>query len=253
MRNHFGSFISVFFFSTLALASSGAPVSAIEGAIEASLKEALISALSERYPDARIQLTSSPEFRNDSESSFDPQSFGDGNFSLDLSAIHSNGKALFSVSSLNRKDGSAVSREKLTGGVTFKALRQVWIPKRRIHPKEVLKQDDLVLREVDIASGQYAELSGILLSAGQEVEKLESRQTLLEGQPILSSGVQKVPDIRRGDAVRLKMLTGAIELNTPGVAQEPAYKGSSVRVITIKNKRDFVGTLRRDGVVEVAL
>jgi flagella basal body P-ring formation protein FlgA len=86
-----------------------------------------------------------------------------------------------------------------------------------------------------------------------ELMHLESRQTILQGQFITSSAVQRIPDIRRGDSVRIRMISGGLAVSTQGTAEEPGYINGKMRVMANKSKREFVGELSADGVVEVKL
>jgi flagella basal body P-ring formation protein FlgA len=137
--------------------------------------------------------------------------------------------------------------------VRFSALMPAWVAKRRILPGEKLSQDSFERKEIDVAQGMAREMRGLLLTTDLTQVALESRQTILEGQPALSNAVQQTPDIRRGDALRIRMLSGGVILSTAGTAEEPAYLQSPVRVITQKSKRQLVGKLVESGVVEVRL
>jgi flagella basal body P-ring formation protein FlgA len=104
-----------------------------------------------------------------------------------------------------------------------------------------------------VAAGQPFEYRGVILNKDVDVRGLESRQTILEGQFVTSTAVQRVPDVRRGDAVRIHLVSEGLSLVTTGAADEPGFLDGQVRVITSKSKRQLVGRLQRDSVVEVRL
>jgi flagella basal body P-ring formation protein FlgA len=145
-----------------------------------------------------------------------------------------------------RKEG----RERQAVAV-FSALFPAWIAKRRILPGERVSEADLTRSEIDLARGLARESRGLILDADAELGPLEARQTVLAGQWVTTSAVQRVPDLRRGELVRVRLISGGITLMTQASAVEAGYVGSSLRVLTQKTKRDLVGKLGGDGVVEV--
>ncbi len=147
----------------------------------------------------------------------------------------------------------AASGEVAEGWVRFSAWLSAPVAIRRILPGERLSSDLFSVREVDVSVGLNREYRGAILPAKTDFSTLEARQTVMEGTFPVSNGVRKIPDVRSGDAVRLHIVSGALVLSTQGTATEAAYLNSRVRVISAKNKREFVGELKSDGVVEVRL
>lgn len=137
--------------------------------------------------------------------------------------------------------------------VRFSAWMPAWVAKRRILPGEKLSVQAFDKKEIDVAQGMAREVRGLLLSPGARLSQLESRQTLLEGQPVLSSAVQQVPDVHRGEAVQIRMVSGGVTLSTGGTAEEAATLQGLVRVLTQRSKRVLTGKLMDGGVVEVRL
>ncbi len=137
--------------------------------------------------------------------------------------------------------------------ISFRALQSAYVAARRIRPGERLSQDVAQIREINVAQGLARELRNLALKSDTSIEQLESRQTFLEGQLITLQGVIRVPDVRRGDSVQLRLLSSGIVLNTMGIVQEPARIGESVRVLTRGTKREIVGRLTDANIAEVAL
>jgi len=145
------------------------------------------------------------------------------------------------------------ARDYAEGWVTFAAWVPARVAIRRIHPGEKLSPDLFAAQEVNIASGMPYEYRGVIFPRDARVDGLEVRQTVLEGQFLTTSAVQRVPDIRRGEPVKIHLKSGDLTLTTHGVAGEPAYISGQVRVMTGKTKRELIGQLRDGGVVEVSL
>ncbi len=197
----------------------------------------LIAQISARYPGARVELTSPMRIARGSVS--------DAISDVAYVADDGNGQVRF-----NATDSSGDVYE---GTVRFSAWIPAWVLKKRILPGERLSSQDVVKQEVNAAFGMAHELRGLILPTGDSIESIEARQTLIEGQFITTSAIQKVPDLKRGDSVRIRLLSGGITLTTQGSATEPGFIDQPVRVMTLKGKRDLVGKLGRDGTVEVSL
>jgi flagella basal body P-ring formation protein FlgA len=137
--------------------------------------------------------------------------------------------------------------------IRFSARISTFVAQRKIRPLEKLSADDFMLQSIDVAQGLAHEYRAMMLPPDAELSKFEARQTILQGQYPLSSGIQRIPDIKRGDTVRVTLLSGEIELSTSGIAQEPAYYDAPVRVLTQKTKKELMGKLLPNGSVEVRL
>jgi flagella basal body P-ring formation protein FlgA len=137
--------------------------------------------------------------------------------------------------------------------ISFRALQSAYLAARRIRPGERLSLDAAQIREVNVAQGLARELRNLLLKNDVTIDQLESRQTFLEGQLITLQGVNRVPDVRRGDTVQVRLTASGLTLNTVGIVQEPARIGESVRVLTRSTKREIVGRLTDGRIAEVAL
>jgi flagella basal body P-ring formation protein FlgA len=135
----------------------------------------------------------------------------------------------------------------------FRAMKATWIAKRRIRPSEALKREDFLMEEVDLTEPLIHEVRGLIISGKTELEPFESRVTILEGQFPITSGVQKIPAVKRGDLIKLLVKSGELELSVPGIVQEPSQIGGTLRVLTSSTKREMTGVLRDGKIVEVNL
>lgn len=137
--------------------------------------------------------------------------------------------------------------------IPFQVFKKAWIALRRIRPTEPLTVQDFQVEEVSLLEPMTREIQGLILSPDAGLERMEARNTILSGQFPLTSGVQKMPDARRGDVVTIKILSGDLVLTSSGQVQEPKRIGENVRVTTQKTKKELTGILQEGNVVEVTL
>ena len=149
--------------------------------------------------------------------------------------------------------GSDEALEQTELRVPFSAAVTAWVAKRRIQPGEALAPELFRMEDVNVALGLARDLRGAIVPATTSLGGLEARQTIIEGQFVVSTAVRKIPDIRRGDSVRLQIYSGGLAISTSGISEEPAYLDEQVRVMTAKTKRELTGRLRADRTVEVRL
>jgi flagella basal body P-ring formation protein FlgA len=139
------------------------------------------------------------------------------------------------------------------GRVKFSAWLSARIAIRRILPLEPLKSELFHKQNIDVSTGQAHELRGLIITDSADLSNMEAVQTIIEGQPLVATAIRRVPDIRRGESVKIELKSQGMTLSTLGIAEEPAYINRQVRVMTLKNKRELLGRLQPGGVVEVNL
>lgn len=201
------------------------------------LRSELKRLLSERFSQARVELTGSIRWIRGGM----PAQSG----TLSLQGESPRGESQFEVR--DAQGGSSI------GVVPFAAWTTARVALRRIAAGEKLSSDQFLVQEVNIATGQAGEARNTLVTEEADVEGLESRQTILEGSLLTSHQVQRTPDVRRGDTVQVRVVSGDLILSTRGIAQESGFKNAKIKVISGKTKKEFVGELRSDGQVEVKL
>lgn len=135
----------------------------------------------------------------------------------------------------------------------YEAWMRVPVANKRIYPNTKLKAEDFRVQEINVATGMPREYRGAMLEGDASIDKLESRQTILEGQFVTRNAVQKQPDIRKGEMVKLELVSGELSLVTQAIVQEPGSVGERIRVLTLKTKKEIVGKVRADRSVEVSL
>lgn len=203
-----------------------------------SLQTALVQEIEKNYSGARIQLNSDVRWVRGGKS-------WEGE-ALKFIGEDGRGNAHFS---LQNSAGYFVAE----GWVAFSAWVEARTAQRRVHPGDLLIPSGFSTRQVDVASGQSHDYRGVILPAAADLAGLEAIQTILEGQLLVSSAVRRVPDVRRGDAIRVLLKSNDLALSLPGIAQEPSYLNRQVKVMTVRTKRELMGQLMPNGVVEVKL
>jgi flagella basal body P-ring formation protein FlgA len=198
------------------------------------------SELSKRFPNARVELTDEIHWTSSRpEGVIESMRVGDEN---------ARGQVGFTVET---RDEQGLHRG--YGFATFAAWLPARVAVRRVMPGEKLQDDQFTYRDINIASGTERDYRGVILDQKTEIAHLQARQTLLEGQPLLSSAVERVPDVRRGDSVRVQIISNGLTLSTQATASEPGYFNNPIRVLTDRTKRELSGKLVATGVVEVKL
>jgi flagella basal body P-ring formation protein FlgA len=209
----------------------------LESGREESVESAVRSELSKRFARASIEFLPG--------STFPAEENGKSVIRVRILSETGTGTADYSV---GFSDGSSS-----IGQARFTAMVPTFVASKRIRPGDRLARGDFQIQSINIAQGLAYQYRGVMLSANETIDGLQARQTILEGQYPLSSGVEKVPDIRRGDTVQVKILSGEIQLSTMATVQEPGYLNQNVRILTQKSKKELVGMLKEGGVVEVKL
>ncbi len=200
-----------------------------------NMTTAVKNALSAKYPGSKIELIGEIHWLST------PAAKRDSAGPIVLTGESTPGQALFQTQS------GAI------GWIAYAAWTSAKIAMRRIYPGARLTPDMFVTQKINIASGQAQAYRGLIISDDTNVSELQARQSILGGQPVLENEVERVPDIKQGEVVRVQVISGDLVVSTMGVAEEPGYVNTQVRIMANKTKRELVGELRPDGVVEVRL
>ena len=137
--------------------------------------------------------------------------------------------------------------------VSFGAFKNIPILQRRVTPGERLSDGLFKSQELNLAISPHRDLRGLILPNDTSFSKLEAHQTLVEGQYVLSSSVNPVPDVQRGEVLKIQLISAGLVLSTLATAEEPGLIGKNIRVMSVKNKRILSGVLLQDRSVEVQL
>jgi flagella basal body P-ring formation protein FlgA len=239
---------SVFIVTLLSVAYADSPK--VDMGADGRVSSEVSGELSKRYPGARIELTSAVQWlmvggATSQNAANSPQG---EILSVRVGDENARGEVPFSVQS---RDESGLRLS--WGRVNFAAYVSARIAARRIQPGELVRPDGFLIQDINVAFGPNHEIRGLILQPSDALVRVETRQTVLEGQPLLSSEIERVPDIRRGDSVRIELVTGSLTLSTLGTASEPGYLDGQIHVVSQKTKRELIGTLMSGGIVQVRL
>ncbi len=234
-----------FLFLNFIIAASLVSVAATAsiGIDSSHLGESLRTEIQKRYPDLDVQVVGSAEWESGS-------SLPSHLEQLTLLYERRPGLMAFQVTGNSSETGTPMLS---TGSIRYSAKTDAYVPRRRIMPGESLQKEDFVVQRVDVTTGFLSEVRGLLLSTREALSGLEARSTLLEGQAVLSNAIQRIPDIKKGEQVRLKIVAGNVALVTQGIAEEPGQVNQKIRVTSSRTKRTLVGRLLDGGTVEVEL
>ena len=157
----------------------------------------------------------------------------------------SNGVALIELIS---RDGNNVRIQ-----TPYQALVKVPVAIQRIFPNTKLKKEDFRLETINVATGTAKDYRGVIVYDLNSLSQVETKQTILENQFVLSSQIQKSPDLRKGETVQVEISSGELSLMTAATVLENASIGESVRVLTAKTKKEISGKVREDRTIEVRI
>ncbi len=220
--------VSILFF--LAILAAFLISDLVRAAATDTLSKKLAALISERYAGTRVEIRN---VRTSPGAVIDPAS-------VEWLREDAKGVATFSGS------GQQFFAE-------FSAWKNTFVALRRIRPGDALERSSFQVREVDVSRGLAREYRGLMLDEAAKIESFEAEQTILEGHFPLLSGVRQAPDVRRGEMVKLRLVSNGLVLSTQATASEPGQLGKSLRVMTLSTKRQLTGTLRDNGTVEVSL
>jgi flagella basal body P-ring formation protein FlgA len=170
-----------------------------------------------------------------------------GTLPAQIQSVHVVSEPVHGEAVLSVNDGATQVR------ATYVAMVPALVAKVRISPNQRLSADMFVRQDVDVANGMAYELKGLVLPQEENVAGLQTRQTIMDGQFLTSTAVEKVPDVRKGDDIRIHIISGDLNLTAGGTAAEPGYINNTIKVIVAKTKHELTGLLQADGVVEVKL
>lgn len=225
-------------FSAVVLASFHASAFAIEN--PSTLSQRIHQSLSNRLPYAEVRipnlekLSQSPEIR-------ELKTIADVRVIED----RSNGVAILD---LVGDDGATVRIQ-----TPYQAFVNAPVASRKILPNTRIKAEDFRIEKINVAVSPAREYRGSMITDLASLENSETRQTILEAQFVVNSAIQRSPDVRKGEMIKLQMVSGDLSLTTAATVLENGSIGERVRVLTSRTKKEVVGKIKSDHTIEVNL
>lgn len=216
--------------------------SALSDATENALKikKEAQKGLTSRYAGLRLEISNHPRLVSGTA----PRKIT----SIQFLGENHNGEAILKV-----KGTTGAQFHHATMHLDFSAWMKLPVAKKRIPAGHRLSKELFSIQEVDVSRGMKKQTRGLALTPDTDFSKFEARTSLLEGHFPLLNGVREVPNVRRGDTLKIRLVAGGLTVSTSGIAQADGYQNKSLKVLTQKGKRVVSGVLKEGNVLEVEL
>jgi len=135
----------------------------------------------------------------------------------------------------------------------FSVYRTTPVARVRVSPQQPLQGEQFNLQEVEVTTGMARQMKDLMFESIENLRGKESTQTILPGHYPLQSGVRKIPDIRRGEVVNLRMISGGLILSVPATASQDGHVSDVIKVMTQRTKKVLSGKITPQKMVEVTL
>lgn len=144
-----------------------------------------------------------------------------------------------------RSDGRVVRNMTLT--VDLEALAPVAVAATDLPRGAILEAEDLTMVTMDLSG-----LRSPCLDGGEMIGK-KLRRPVRMGSPLMRSGVETPPLVKRGDLVTITASKGALTVTARGQAQENGAEDDTIRVKNIASKKEILCRVTAPSSVEVEL
>lgn len=141
-------------------------------------------------------------------------------------------------------DGREVKRGIVT--VQIRVQRPAVVATRPLRKGKILRPADLQIESRDLSALPTDWIADVASVVGQRI-----RRGVSPGVPLRSLWIEAAPLVVRGQVVPVRLVHGALLIETRGRARSDGRAGDRIRVARGEGLRDIVGTLGTDGVVNV--
>ncbi len=128
------------------------------------------------------------------------------------------------------------------------ATRDVVVARRRIAAGQRVSPEDLELQQWPAGRVPRGALGD-----PDEAEGQRARRAIAAGAALVGGRLEPVPDVERGQRVKIRLVQGALTIETHGTAQEGGVVGEWIRVRSAASPRVLSGRIGTDGVLHVEL
>ena len=105
----------------------------------------------------------------------------------------------------------------------------------------------------ELSERDVTQVRGAYFSDMLSLEGMQARRTLSIGDIITDGHVEKVPVVRRGDAIRLVARAGRMSMSAAGEAMQDGGIGDRIRVKNSDSGKVVYGHVLEDGAIQVGL
>jgi flagella basal body P-ring formation protein FlgA len=149
------------------------------------------------------------------------------------------------VSIIFRVDGRVAKNMSVRG--EMEALGEIVVASQPLRKDTILRPQQLTKKAMDISN---------ISNAGYHLEDFVGKRltrSLRSGSPVLSSMVESLPVVRRGEKVRIVIDSGQLHVTASGLAYNDGKMGEMIRVQNISSNKIIYCRVAAPGLVEVLL
>ena len=120
--------------------------------------------------------------------------------------------------------------------------RQAYVALHEIVPGDLVGKQDFSLTEIDVANGA-------VIPPAQALRPFRATRAIRTGEQLTTAAIAATGSVLRGDAVRVRLNSGQIGIETVGVAMDNAIAGQAVSVRTAAGRDLVLGRVSQSGAV----
>ena len=117
----------------------------------------------------------------------------------------------------------------------------------------IRRGEEMALVGCELSERDVTQVRGAYFSDMLSLEGMQARRTLSIGDIITDGHVEKVPVVRRGDAIRLVARAGRMSMSAAGEAMQDGGIGDRIRVKNSDSGKVVYGHVLEDGAIQVGL
>ncbi len=144
-------------------------------------------------------------------------------------------------------DGQTLRTMSVTADVRF--FRPVLVASHMLRRGEELDETSCELAERDVTQLR----NGYFVSAAEVISSMQLRRVLSAGDIITKRHVEKIPVVKRGDAITLVARAGRLSMSAAGEALQNGGIGDRIRVKNSDSGKIIYGQVLDGGLIQVGL
>jgi len=125
-----------------------------------------------------------------------------------------------------------------------RAYKTVWIAKNDLPVRHLLTVSDFAAEQRDIAG-----ISGAVFVGSSDLHSAWLKRPIMAGAVFLRENVEEIPPVRRAQNVRVKVISGKVELETRGIALQDGKIGQRVQIARHDNAKTYFAQVQGEGMV----